>query len=129
MASILLDTSVAIPLRDGDPKVWALAARLTVAPYISILTAAELEGGVYAKPDFSDARRRALDALEGQLDVLPFGPAELVAYRGILKACGHARAKLLDRLIAATALANGLALATRNPKDFKDIPGLTIEAW
>jgi tRNA(fMet)-specific endonuclease VapC len=129
VASILLDTSVAIPLRDGDPEVWTLAARLTVAPYISILTAAELEGGVYTKSAFSDARRTALDALDGQLDVLPFGPAELLAYRGILKACGHARAKVLDRLIAATALANGLALATRNPKDFKDIRGLTIEAW
>ena len=129
MASILLDTSVAIPLRDGDPDVWALAAQLMVAPYISILTAAELKGGVYGKPALSEARRRALDALDGQLDVLPFGPVELLAYGRILKACGFARAKVLDRLIAATALANRLALATRNPKDFKGIPGLTIEAW
>jgi tRNA(fMet)-specific endonuclease VapC len=129
VGSILLDTSVAIPLRDGDPEVWALAARLTVAPYISILTAAELEGGVYTKSAYSDIRRRALDALDGQLDILPFGPVELLAYRDILKVCGHSRTKVLDRLIAATALANSLALATRNPKDFKDIPGLTIETW
>jgi predicted nucleic acid-binding protein len=31
-----------------------------------------------------------------------------------------------DTLIAATALANNLAIATRNVKDFKDIAGLSI---
>lgn len=127
--AILLDTSVAIPLRDGDPEVWARAMALGTAPYISILTAAELEGGVYRDPALASKRRKALDALDGKLDVIPFDATELAAYRALLAKTGFSRAKVLDRLIAATALANDLALATRNPKDFTDIPGLVIEAW
>ena len=127
--SHLLDTSVAIPLRDGDPEVWRRAASLEVAPYISILTAAELEGGVYRNPALSEKRRAALNALDGKLDVLPFDDEELAAYRAILESIGFNRAKVLDRLIAATAIAHGLSLATRNARDFRDIPGLTIEVW
>ncbi len=129
MPAVLLDTSVAIPLRDGDVAIWARAAELTTAPYISILTAAELEGGVYRDPKWRDVRRAALDALDGKLDVLPFEEAELAAYRAILEQIGYNRANVLDRLIAATALANGLSLATRNAKDVRDIPGLVVEEW
>ena len=129
MGSILLDTSVAIPLRDGDPFVVARAAALTTAPYLSILTVADLEGGVFSTPALATARRAALDLLIERVDILPFNDPELAAYRNILKACGFARAKVVDRLIAATARANGLALATRNPKDFRDVPGLQIEEW
>ena len=129
MRAILLDTSVAIPLRDGDPIVMARAAALPQAPYFSILTVAELEGGVFAAPALAPARRASLDLLIERVDILPFGDPELAAYRQILEACGYARAKVVDRLIGATARANGLALATRNPKDFRDIPGLKIEEW
>lgn len=118
-----------IPLRDGDVEVWARAIALETAPYISILTAAELEGGVYRDPANAVARRAALDALAGKLDILPFDEAELAAYRAIIEAVGFNRARVLDRLIAATALAHDLALATRNPKDFRDVPGLAIEVW
>lgn len=129
MSAILLDTSVAIPLRDGDVAVRSRAMALQTAPYISILTAAELEGGVYREPAQSAARRAALDALSGKLDIIPFDDAELAAYRAILAAIGFNRARVVDRLIAATALAHGLALATRNGKDFQDIPDLQIEEW
>ena len=36
---------------------------------------------------------------------------------------------MLKRILAATALANGLALATRNPRDFRDVPGLEVVEW
>jgi tRNA(fMet)-specific endonuclease VapC len=127
--SILLDTSVAIPLRDGEIAVWDRAGALDEAPYISIITSAELEGGVYRHAALAVKRRQMLDALDGRLEVLPFETAELLAYRVILEAIGFDRKKVLDRLIAATAIAHGLPLATRNPKDFSDIPGLVIEAW
>ncbi|MBO9580687.1 MAG: PIN domain-containing protein [Sphingobium sp.] len=127
--ALLLDTSIVIPLRDGDADVWARAAALDTAPYISILTAAELEGGVHRDPANADARRAALNALAGTLDILPFDQAELAAYGAILTATGFNRQRVVDRLIAATALANGLALATRNPRDFRDIPGLEVEEW
>jgi len=40
------------------------------------------------------------------------------------------KTKLPDAIIAATALANGLTLITRNSSDFKNIEGLTaIDPW
>ena len=42
---------------------------------------------------------------------------------------GFSRRLVVDRMIAATALANDLSLATLNPRDFRDIPGLKIEDW
>ncbi len=36
---------------------------------------------------------------------------------------------VIDLLIAATAIANNLILATCNYKDFKDIPDLNVENW
>ncbi len=129
MTALLLDTSVAIPLRDGDVSVVARATALTTAPYLSVLTVAELEGGVFARPALGAARRRGLDALLGRVDVLPFDDAELAAYRAILTASGFSRPKILDRLIASTALAHGLRLATRNAKDFNDVSGLVVEEW
>jgi predicted nucleic acid-binding protein len=34
-----------------------------------------------------------------------------------------------DLLIAAIAQTNGCSLQTRNPKRFRDVPGLTIEVY
>lgn len=36
---------------------------------------------------------------------------------------------VFDLLIASTAIANNLILATCNYKDFKNIPGLKVEDW
>ena len=51
------------------------------------------------------------------------------AYRVIVGASGFSRCRTLDRMIAATAIANGLRLATANPADFADIAGLALETW
>lgn len=34
-----------------------------------------------------------------------------------------------DLMIAATALANGATLVTMNTREFKRVPGLTLECW
>ncbi|MBI4704379.1 MAG: type II toxin-antitoxin system VapC family toxin [Deltaproteobacteria bacterium] len=34
-----------------------------------------------------------------------------------------------DLLIAATAVAHGLSLATRNVREFRRVPGLTVSVW
>ena len=54
---------------------------------------------------------------------------EVAAYASIIAARGFSRRLVVDRMIAATALANDLTLATLNPRDFRNIPGLTIEDW
>lgn len=97
-------------------------------PAISIVTEVELLGGARG-PGADPLRRPLVELFLRTVNVLPLTPAEAVAYAGIVETTGFSRRKLLDRLIAATALAHGLPLATLNPSDFADIPGLEVLDW
>lgn len=125
----LLDTSVAILLRDADSEADLRLAELDSVPGLSIVSQIELEGGVRARPDLAAKRRAALDAMLATLSVLPFDAECAAAYRHILEAAGFSRRKIIDRMIAATALAHGLALITLNGADFADVPDLALEVW
>lgn len=127
--SALIDTNIAIRLRDGDAGVIARYAELAAPPALSIVSRIELEGGVAARPDLAHRRRAALDALLDELDILDFDARAADAYRRIVTAAGYSRPRILDRMIAATALAHGLSAITTNPSDFRDMPGLAIIAW
>ncbi|MEH0196805.1 type II toxin-antitoxin system VapC family toxin [Caulobacter sp. CCNWLY153] len=128
MAAFVLDTNVAIHLRDGDPVISAKIAGLDGAVLLSIVSRVELEGGVYR--ELADAARRArLDAMLDVLPVLDFGAEAADAYRAIVPATGHSRRKILDRMIAAQALTHRATLVTCNPADFLDVPGLALLAW
>ncbi len=123
---ILLDTSVAIPIRDMDTRILGLAEPHWRAPYISVITRIELEGGSgRADPH----RARLLEAFLASVEVLNLSPVEADHYRRIVREKGFSRRKLLDRLIAATALTHELPLATLNPGDFADVPGLQLLDW
>ena len=50
-------------------------------------------------------------------------------YGHIVRDCGFTRARVFDRLIAATAIVHDLTLVTINGPDFRDIPGLKLEVW
>lgn len=125
----LLDTSVAIGVRDGDPAVTAKLGALEGAVMLSIITRVELEGGVYREPAESGLRRARLDAILDVLPVLAFDEHAADAYRTIVEAVGYSRRKLLDRMIAAQALVHRAAVVTQNPADFRDVPGLEVIAW
>jgi tRNA(fMet)-specific endonuclease VapC len=125
----MLDTNVAIHLRDGDPAVTARVAALEGAVLLSIITRVELEGGVYADPANTALRRPRLDVMLEALPVVSFDEPAAEAYRRILEACGYSRRKVLDRMIAAQALAHRATLVTANPDDFRDVPGLELLAW
>ena len=127
--SFLIDTEIAILLRDREPVTVARIGATTGDAFISVVTQVDLEGGVYVKPQFTAARRASLDVLMETLIVLPFEGAALLAYRGIVAARGFVRQRLLDRMIAATALVYGLPLITSNGDDFRDVPGLELEVW
>jgi tRNA(fMet)-specific endonuclease VapC len=132
----LLDTSVAIHLRDGDPVIKALVGDLDSAPFLSALTWVELESGIYAKPDLAEQRRAAVDVLLVFLPVLDFD-AEMAEVCGRILETVPApitlSAELVEvskgRMIAATALVEGLTLITVNGEDFRDVPGLELMVW
>jgi tRNA(fMet)-specific endonuclease VapC len=125
----LLDTNILIHLRDGDPAITGKVAGLEGAILMSIVSRVELEGGVYRDPAQAGLRRPRLDAMLQALPVLAFDDAAADAYRAIVEAVGYSRRKLLDRMISAQALVHRATLVTRNPDDFRDVPGLDLLAW
>jgi len=125
----LLDTNVAIHLRDGDPTISAKVAALDDAILLSIVTRVELEGGVHRDAADAPARRARLDTLLSAIPVLAFDAAAADAYASIVARAGYSRRKLLDRMIAAQALVHRATLVTMNADDFRDIAGLEMLAW
>lgn len=125
----LIDTNIAIHLRDGHPGVLARIARLSEAPLLSIVSRIELENGVHRESRNVETRLARLDTLLGALRVLPFDMAAASAYREIVRHVRFSRGLTLDRMIAAHAIAAGATLSTMNGDDFRDLPGLSLDIW
>jgi len=125
----LIDTNVAIYVRDGQEEVAARVAELPAAPLISIVTRVELEGGVVREKEDRALRRARLDTFLSIVDELPFASREAVAYSKIIEARGYSRRQIFDRMIAATAIVHQLRLITFNGEDFHSIEGLDLEVW
>jgi predicted nucleic acid-binding protein len=116
----LLDTSVLV-----DP---AGGACLPSEASISALSLAELAAGPHATKDVTERGRRQahLQAIEATFDPLPFDASCARAYGRVFAAISKTGRKArgrraVDLLIAATALANDLALYTRNPEDLRGL--------
>ena len=125
----VLDTNVAIRLRDGDAVIAGKVAALDDAIVMSVITRVELEGGVHRDPAERPIRRARLDAILSAIPTLAFDDAAADAYGAIVAQAGYSRRKLLDRMIAAQALVHRAVLVTMNPDDFADIVGLELQAW
>ncbi|MFM9977455.1 MAG: PIN domain-containing protein [Sphingomonadaceae bacterium] len=125
----LLDTSVAILLRDDAVAANRFLAALDARPVLSAITKVELEGGVYARPQMLAQRRRRLDALLRTFEVVDFNADMATNYGGIVQRVGFSRRKIIDRMIAATALSLNAVLMTTNVGDFAEIDGLEFGTW
>lgn len=124
VATGLLDTSVVIDFDVIDPGT------LPESTAIAAITLAELAAGPHATAD-SEERAQRQDRLQwvsATWEPLPFDAEAGRAYGRVyaaMRAHGRSgRARLADLLIAATAVANGLPLYTRNPADFEPVQGL-----
>lgn len=118
----LIDTSVVIDLEVVDP----MSLPLEVA--VSAITIAELAAGPHAAADPAERARRQdrLQRAEAAFDPLPFDTEAARAYGRVYSAVASAGrkargARAVDLLIAATAVAAGLPLYTRNPADFRHL--------
>lgn len=127
--AFLIDTNIAIGLRDVDPVTTERITALDALPVMSIVSRVELEDGVPRGPETAAHRQFLLDELLLRLQILPFGHAEAAQYRTIISARGCHRGRTIDRMIAATAIAGGYTLITANGADFRDIPELRLEIW
>lgn len=127
--AFLLDSDVAIHLRDQHPDIVRRVSNLGERPYLSIVSQVELENGIYKNEALTEIRRPAVDLMLRSFIVLPFDAEAMQAYRTILVSSGYSRRKVSDRMVAATALARDLTLITMNGRDFADIAGLELDAW
>lgn len=134
--SYLIDTNVLSELRRRDPDVnvvrW-MVDRPATALYLSVLTLGELRKGVEGLAE-GDRKRRRLDWLEIELPtffagrILPVDAAVAERWGRLLAQAGRPL-PAIDSLLAATALAHGLTLVTRNLRDFQH-PDLTVlDPW
>lgn len=125
----LLDTNIAIRIRDGDDETLTRVEVLEGDICISVVTRVELEGGIWRNPDDVIVARQRLDALFATLRCVAFDETAADEYRRIIEASGFSRLRIIDRMIASQALALDATLITLNGKDFTDIPGLKLLAW
>ncbi len=115
----LIDTSVVIDLELIGP------GDLPLEIAISAITMAELAAGPHATADPAERARRQdrLQRAEATFEPLPMDTTVARAYGRVYAAVGAAGRKArgrraVDLFIAATAVAAGLPLYTRNPDDF-----------
>ena len=127
--SLLLDTSVAIALIEGDAAAMRRWRDYDEAAFLSVISRVELTPGRYVNGILDPVGSARFGELLNGLAELPFTTREAEAYDRIIAVRGFSRRLVVDRMIAATALANDLGLATLNPRDFRDIPGLELEDW
>lgn len=136
---ILLDTTVISEPQRWEPNARVLEwidAQALETLYLSTITVAELRAGIALMPE---GKRR--DSLHENLEkrllpmfanrVLPFDMACTKAYAELLvksRAAGLA-VETADAFIAAVALANGFAVATRGTSPFEAAELNVINPW
>ena len=120
----ILDTSVFIAREQGRA-----VADVAGEEAISVVTIAELHVGVLTAddPDVRAQRLRTLAEVESAYDALAVDEDVARCFAGLVAAARRAgqRPRIMDALIAATAITHGAAVMTQDA-DFDGFPGLTV---
>jgi tRNA(fMet)-specific endonuclease VapC len=132
-ATHLLDTSVYSQRLKPKPHVHAISRWDAIGDahiVTSTICEAEVLFGIIKK----GSARLAIaftSRLRPRLAILPLDSACATAYADLRLACQRDGCPVadLDLLIAATAKAKGLILATLNIRHFNVIPGINVEDW
>lgn len=136
MSRILLDTNVISELARPrpEPRIQAFVREQT-DPLISVLTIHEIAYGADRAPD--PARRAKLAAWGAAIRSRFVGriveiDTDIAEQAGRLRAAAAAQgapADPIDALIAASALARGAIVATRNVRDFAAFGVSVVDPW
>jgi tRNA(fMet)-specific endonuclease VapC len=125
--AVLIDTDLLIELEKGGSEIEALLGEEDRA--ISVITVSELLHGVHRAQGAIRARRNAfVEHLLAGFQAIPITEAVARVHADIWSGLAE-RGELIgahDLWIAATAVANGLTLATHNNTHFARVPGLQV---
>jgi tRNA(fMet)-specific endonuclease VapC len=125
--AVLIDTDLLIELEKGGSEIEALLGEEDCA--ISVITVSELLHGVHRAQGAIRARRNAfVEHLLAGFQAIPITEAVARVHADIWSGLAE-RGELIgahDLWIAATAVANGLTLATHNNTHFARVPGLRV---
>jgi tRNA(fMet)-specific endonuclease VapC len=129
----LLDTSVYSQPISKKPLPEVMSHWQTLgdtALVTSVICEAEILFGIRKKGSTRLANDYAA-ILKGRYDALPVDSAVAAAYAELRADCESRGTPVadMDLLIAATAKANHLIVATLNTNDFHAIPGISVEYW
>jgi tRNA(fMet)-specific endonuclease VapC len=125
--AVLIDTDLLIELEKGNTEIETLLGEEDRA--ISVITVSELLHGVHRARGSARARRNAfVEHLLAGLQAIPITEAVARVHADIWSGLAE-RGELIgahDLWIAATAIANGLTVASHNNTHFARVPGLNI---
>lgn len=137
--SFLLDTNVVSELcKMGDGKADArvvawIDAQEAESFFISAITILELERGVLGVQRRDPAQGARLRAWLDKHVRPEFSGRILPVDDAVATRCAHLhipdRRNEVDALIAATALVHGLAVVTRNVRDFEGVGVVVVDPW
>ena len=129
MTRYMLDATTLFAAASGEAATLSRLARLPIADVaVSAVVYSELLGAAAAE-EKNPRLGENLALIARNLDILPFDRKAAEAYARLIDAVAPKRRKMLDRLAAAHAIAEGRTLVTLAPQDFAGLPGLSLEAW
>jgi tRNA(fMet)-specific endonuclease VapC len=128
----MMDTNICIYIaRNRPPEVRTRLEQMKPGQIVmSTITLGELQFGAYK----SNQRAKALAEIEKLIQDIPVEDLGM----GAAEAYGEIRAALQrqgclissnDLWIASHAVALGVTLATNNEREFRRVPGLSVENW
>lgn len=128
---IHLDSDLCIDVLRHRPKALSFLAALPAREIaVSTVVRAELYVGANQSKDAARGLWK-IDELLSPFEDVPFDTAAAFHY-GTIRAAMESMGNLIGRndlLIAATALAHGATLITRNVREFERVPGLRVKSW
>jgi len=119
-----VDTSALVDALTGPRRSLDTLIGLTDAGHrlaLSTIALCEWLRGPRARAELA-----AQEELFPSEDAVAFGPAEAAVAARLYKQVSRARGREIDLAVAACAVANGAAIWTLNPADFRDIPGVHL---
>jgi tRNA(fMet)-specific endonuclease VapC len=127
----VLDTSICVPVLNGSDRVLAKRVRAEAGDLsLCSVVKAELLYGAHHSSRPSENLARLADFFS-LFPSVPFDDEAAEQY-GLLRAHLRRVGSPIgpnDLLIAASAVAFGASLVTRNASEFSRVPGLEVEVW